>query len=81
VAFPGVIAIVVTLPLDQQILKSIVPHSTVKDLFDCVLVLAINEHWWWWGGWSMTWNGVWQGGRQLDHWEYWVEASKAEWEI
>jgi hypothetical protein len=78
--FPAVIAVVVTLPLDQ-ILKSIVPHSTVKDFFNCVLFLTINEHWWWWGGRSTTWNEVWQGGRQLDHWEYWVEASKAEWEI
>jgi hypothetical protein len=33
------------------------------------------------GGRSVTWNGVWKGGRQLDNWEYWVEASKAEWEI
>jgi hypothetical protein len=78
--FPAVIAIVVTLPLDQ-ILKSIVPHSTVKELFDCVLFLTINECWWRWGHQSTTWNGVWQGSRQLDHCEYWVEASKAEWEI
>jgi hypothetical protein len=78
--FPAVIAVVVTLPLDQ-ILESIVPHSTVKDFFDCVLFLTINERWWRWGGRSTTWNGVWQGGQQLDHWEYWVDASKAEWEI
>jgi hypothetical protein len=39
--FPTVIAVVITLPLDQ-ILKSIVPHSTVKDFFDCVLFLPIN---------------------------------------
>jgi hypothetical protein len=59
--FPTVIAVVITLPLDQ-ILKSIVPHSTVKDFFDCVLFLPINQCWWWWGGRSMTWNGIWQGG-------------------
>jgi hypothetical protein len=35
---PTVIAVVITLPLDQ-ILKLIVPHSTVKDFFDCVLFL------------------------------------------
>jgi hypothetical protein len=58
--FPAVIAVVITLPLDQ-ILKSIVPHSTVKDFFDCVLFLTINECWWRWGSQSMTWNGVWQG--------------------
>jgi hypothetical protein len=78
--FPAVIAVIITLPLDQ-ILKSIVPHSTVKDFFDCVLFLPINERWWRWGGRPTFCNGVWQGGRQLDHWEYWVEASKAEWEI
>jgi hypothetical protein len=44
--FLAVIAIIVTLPLDQ-ILKSIVPHSTVKELFNCVLILAIDECWWW----------------------------------
>jgi hypothetical protein len=59
----------------------IVPHPTLKDSFDCVLFLPINQCWWRWGGRSTTWNGVWQGGRQLDHWEYWVEAPKAEWEI
>jgi hypothetical protein len=60
--FPAVIAVIVTLPLDQ-ILESIVPHSTAKDFFECVLFfLTINEHWWQWGGWLMTWNGVWQGG-------------------
>jgi hypothetical protein len=42
--FPTVIAVVITLPLDQ-ILKSIVPHSTVKDFFDCVLFLPINQRW------------------------------------
>jgi hypothetical protein len=78
--FPAVIAVIVTLPLDQ-ILKSIVPHLTVKELFDCVLVLAINECWWRWGGRSATWNGVWKGGGQLDDWEYRVEVSKAEWVI
>jgi hypothetical protein len=46
--FPAVIAVVVTLPLDQ-ILESIVPHSTVKDFFDCVLFLPINQCWWQWG--------------------------------
>jgi ABC-type uncharacterized transport system permease subunit len=50
--FPAVIAIVITLPLDQ-ILKSIVPHSIVQDLLNYVLVLAINEHWWQWGVMSM----------------------------
>jgi hypothetical protein len=59
--FPAVIAVVITLPLDQ-ILKSIVPHSTVKDFFDCVLFLPINECWWRWGGRSTSCNGVWQGG-------------------
>jgi hypothetical protein len=47
--FPTVIAVVITLPLDQ-ILESIVPHLTVKDFFNCVLFLPINQRWWWWGG-------------------------------
>jgi hypothetical protein len=59
--FPAVIAVVVTLLFDQ-ILKSIVPHSTVKELFNCVIVFAIDERWWRWGGRSATWNGVWKGG-------------------
>jgi hypothetical protein len=46
--FPTVIAVVVTLPLDQ-ILELIVPHSAVKELFNCVFVLTIDECWWWWG--------------------------------
>jgi hypothetical protein len=77
--FPAVIAIIVTLPLDQ-ILELIVPHLTVQDLLDYVLVLAIDECKWWWGGGSTTWNGVGKGGGQLENWEYQVETFKAKWE-
>jgi hypothetical protein len=54
---PAVITCVITFPLDE-ILEMVIPHATIKDLFNFIFILAINDSWGWGRGMSMTWNGV-----------------------
>jgi hypothetical protein len=39
---PAVITCVIAFPLDE-ILKAIVPHSTIKDLLNLIPVLAVSD--------------------------------------
>jgi hypothetical protein len=43
---PAIVTIIISLPLDQ-ILKVIVSHSAVRDIFDLIFVFPINKCQWW----------------------------------
>jgi hypothetical protein len=42
---PDIVTVIVSLPLDE-VLKAIVPHSTVQDHFNLVFIFTVNECWW-----------------------------------
>jgi hypothetical protein len=52
----AVITCVITFPL--EILEMVIPHATMKDLFNFIFILAIKDSWGWGRGMSMTCNGV-----------------------
>jgi hypothetical protein len=56
---------IIALPLDE-ILKAVIPHMTIKDLLNLILLVAINNSGWWWRVMSMTWNRASKHYGQLD---------------
>jgi hypothetical protein len=54
---PAVITYVITFTLDE-ILKAIIPHVTIKNILNLILILTSNNHWGWRSIMSMTGNRV-----------------------
>jgi len=61
---PGVAFCSVAFPFDQ-VLESPSVHSTVQDLFHCVLLFSVDEFWWRGGTYASAGDWVGRGGCQL----------------
>jgi len=71
---PGVVLYSVALPFDQ-VLESMLEHSTVQDFFHNIFFFTINELWRRWCSCTSSSDRVWWSESELNNVEHRVEAS------
>jgi hypothetical protein len=64
--FPAVMTHIVAIPLDE-VFEAVVPYMAIQDLLNLVLLIAVDNSGWWGRVMLMTWNGVREHYKQLDH--------------
>jgi hypothetical protein len=57
VYLPAVMTFIVALPLDG-VLELVIPHTSIKNLLNLILLVAIDDSGCWWRVMLTTWNGV-----------------------
>jgi hypothetical protein len=75
VHLPLIVTLIITLELDQ-VLQSVVSHSTIQYRLNLILLLTIDESCGW--GWRRlsAKDGIWRHRGQLDHREDGVKAAE-----